>query len=66
MIEPLEFLTSCPFLHAVGEYLMMLPQQLESGLLGEEGSEEAGQLVADWIDRVGAAQSLVCCQLISQ
>lgn len=44
---------------AVGEYLMMLPQQLESGLLGEEGSEEAGQLVADWIDRVGAAVKLL-------
>lgn len=36
---------------------MMLPQQLEGGLLrgggGEEGEEAAGQLVADWIDRVG-------------
>ena len=43
---------------AVGEYLMMLPQQLEGALLGgggggdEGGAEEAGQLVADWLDRV--------------
>lgn len=43
-----------PTTAAVGEYLMMLPQQLESGLLGEEGGEESGQLVGDWIDRVGA------------
>jgi hypothetical protein len=33
---------------------MMLPQLLESGLVREEGSEEAGQLVADWIDKVRA------------
>lgn len=37
---------------------MMLPQQLESGLLGEEGSEEAGQLVADWIDKASLHR---CC-----
>lgn len=38
---------------AVGEYLMMLPQQLESALLSEDDGEEAGQLVGDWIDKVG-------------
>lgn len=31
---------------------MMLPQQLESALLGEDNGEEAGQLVGDWIDKV--------------
>lgn len=31
---------------------MMLPQQLESALLTDENGEEAGQLVADWIDKV--------------
>lgn len=30
---------------------MMLPQLLESSLLGEEEGEEAAQLVADWIDK---------------
>ena len=38
--------------------MMMLPQQLESALMGgggDEGAEEeAGQLVADWIDKVRA------------
>ncbi|EFN55444.1 hypothetical protein CHLNCDRAFT_133750 [Chlorella variabilis] len=43
---PLQYVTS------VGEYLMMLPQQLESALLGEDNGEEAGQLVGDWIDKV--------------
>jgi hypothetical protein len=33
----------------VGEYLMMLPQLLESGLVREEGSEEAGQLVIEYL-----------------
>jgi hypothetical protein len=32
---------------------MMLPQQLESALLTDDNGEEAGQLVADWIDKVG-------------
>ncbi|KAL4421182.1 hypothetical protein ABPG77_003365 [Micractinium sp. CCAP 211/92] len=43
---PLQYITS------VGEYLMMLPQQLESALLSDENTDEAGQLVADWIDKV--------------
>ncbi|KAL4457254.1 hypothetical protein ABPG75_012119 [Micractinium tetrahymenae] len=43
---PLQYITS------VGEYLMMLPQQLESALLSDENAAEAGQLVADWIDKV--------------
>ncbi|KAI3425696.1 hypothetical protein D9Q98_007673 [Chlorella vulgaris] len=43
---PLQYITS------VGEYLMMLPQQLESALLSEDDGEEAGQLVGDWIDKV--------------
>lgn len=30
---------------------MMLPQQLEGALLGDEGGEEAAQLVSDWIDK---------------
>ncbi|GAB4818119.1 hypothetical protein N2152v2_005165 [Parachlorella kessleri] len=50
---PLQYITS------VGEYLMMLPQLLESALLGEDEEDEAAaaQLVADWIDKVtlGAA-----------
>lgn len=33
---------------------MMLPQQLESALLSDENADEAGQLVADWIDKVRA------------
>jgi hypothetical protein len=45
----------------VGEFLMMLPQQLEGALLGDEGGEEAAQLVSDWIDKaslpLGAAPS---------
>lgn len=50
---PLQYITS------VGEYLMMLPQLLESSLLGEGEDEEASQLVADWIDKVtlGACQA---------
>lgn len=49
----------------VGEYLMMLPQQLESALLSDENTDEAGQLVADWIDKVRAAGSyLVHCMVV--
>lgn len=35
---------------------MMLPQQLESALLSDENADEAGQLVADWIDKVRAGR----------
>ena len=44
---------------------MMLPQQLESALMGgggDEGAEEeAGQLVADWIDKVRAGAYMWVC-----
>lgn len=45
-------LTPCAVPPAVGEYLMMLPQQLEGGLLTDDNGDEAGQLVGDWIDKV--------------
>ena len=54
---------------AVGEYLMMLPQLLESALVGEEEEEEtAAQLVADWIDKVTPGRNSTCSinQLITQ
>lgn len=49
---------------------MMLPQQLEGALLGDEGGEEAAQLVSDWIDKASlpgglrssaAVEARVCC-----
>ncbi len=64
---PLQYIT------AAGEYLMMLPQILESALASEgaieadggggedaeEGSSEAAELVAEWVDRA----ALASCQL---
>ena len=35
----------------VGEHLLMLPQLLESAMLSEESGDEAGDLVADWVDK---------------
>ncbi len=38
---------------------MMLPQQVESALLTDDNGDEAGQLVGDWIDKVGGAGVMV-------
>lgn len=44
----------------------MLPQLLESALGAEEESEEAGQLVADWIDRIALTADQVYQEQLSQ
>eukprot|EP00887_Chlorella_sp_A99_P007905 scaffold12.g7905.t1 len=60
---PLQYVTS------TGEYLMMLPQLLESALLlAEEGGAEEGaahELVASWIDRVALSSARLYLQRLS-
>lgn len=45
---------------------MMLPQLLESSLGAEEDSDDAGQLVADWIDRIALSAAQLYHEQMSQ